>query len=114
MKMEFKPDKHMTQELSCYVCNISKYASETIDGKLCIIGKKKSNDKKLFTFEKLGSSYLLHSLLLLYEALDVHGNAIRPDEYDKTVTTSDLNKIMEWCTEHGLPFEDGYISCRRV
>ena len=106
MKMQIKPDAHPTQALACYVGNISEYQSETIDGKLYIVGTKQDDEKRLFTFEKLKSTVLLHSLLLLYESLDVHGSAIRPDAYDKKVTPSDIEKIIAWCVEYGLPFEE--------
>lgn len=106
MKMKIKPDSHPTQALACYVGNIAEYRAETIDGKLYIVGTKKDDEKNLFTFEQLKSTYLLHSLLLLYESLDVHGSAMRPDDYDKRVTQDDLQRIIDWCIEHGLPMEE--------
>lgn len=106
MKMEIKPDSHPTQALSCYVANIAEYRCETIDGKLYIIGTKRNEDKQLFTFEKLESTSLLHSLLLLYESLDVHGSAMGRAQYDKAVTQDDINRIIAWCVEHGMPLEE--------
>lgn len=106
MKMEIKPDSHPTQVLACYVGNITEYHSETIDGKLYIIATKRNDEKQLFTFEKLESTSLLHSLLLLYESLDVHGSAMRPERYDTEVTPNDIDRIIAWCVEHGLPFEE--------
>lgn len=112
MKMEIKPNTHPTQALGCYVYNLSEYCSETIDGKLYIVGTKQNDEKQLFTFEKLESTFLLHSLLLLYETLDIHGSAMRPDDYDKKVTPGDVDKIIAWCIEHGMPFEEtGDTSC---
>lgn len=109
MKMEIKPDSHPTQALSCYVANIAEYRCETIDGKRYIIGTKRNEDKQLFTFEKLESTSLLHSLLLLYESLDIHGSAMRPDKYDTQVTPGDTDRIIAWCVEHGLPFEENSL-----
>lgn len=106
MNMAIKPDAHTTQALSCYVANIAEYKSMTIDGKLYIVGTEKSKDKRLYTFEELKSTSLLHSLLLLYESLDIHGSSYRPEKYDTVVTEHDLNAIIEWCKEHGMPIED--------
>lgn len=107
MKMEIKPDTHPTQALGCYVYNISDFSQETFDGKLYIVGTQKKNvDKQLISFEKLKSTVLLHSLLVLYETLDIHGRSIRPDDYDKKVTQGDIDKIIAWCIEYGMPFEE--------
>ena len=106
MKMEIKPDSHPTQVLACYVGNISEYQSEMIDGKLYITGTKQDEEKQLFTFEKLKSTSLLHSLLLLYESLDIHGSAIRTDEYDRRITSDDIDRIIAWCVQFGMPFEE--------
>lgn len=106
MKMQIKPDAHPTQALACYVGNISEYCSETIDGKLYIVGTKKDDEKRLFTFEHMKSTELLYSLLVLYESLDVHGTVYPASEYDKKVTQDDLSRIIAWCIAHGLPFEE--------
>lgn len=100
------PGTHETLPLSCYVLHAAEYKTEIIDGKSYIIGTGKSDDRELCTFDTLASTTLLQSLLVLYESLDIHGGSMNLAEYEKKITPADIDKIIAWSVEHGLPFEE--------
>lgn len=94
-------DTHATQEFTCLTAWCGRYAAETYDGMLYLVGKEKKEDKKVITYEKVGQTNILNTLLRLYERLgdDLYGHIA------ERITDEHIELISEWCIRYGMPME---------
>lgn len=98
-------DNHATQEFSCLTAWFGRYAAETHDGILYLVGKERKEDKKVVTSEKIGLTNILNTLLRLYERLsdDLYGHVV------ERITEKDIKLIAEWCVRYGMPMESSEL-----
>jgi len=91
-------DNHATQEFSCLTAWCGRYAAETHDGILYLVGKERKEDKKVVTNEKIGLTNILNTLLRLYERLsdDLYGHVVeRITEKDIDYHTAMFEEIVK-------------------
>ncbi len=94
-------DTHLTQAFSCNTAWCGRYAAETHDGILYLVGKEQKDNQNIFTYEKIGQTNILNTLLCLYERLnaDLYGHV------PERITESDIELIAAWCVRYGMPME---------
>lgn len=98
-------DNHATQGFSCLTAWCGRYAAETYDGILYLVGKEQKEEKKVITNEKIGLTNILNTLLRLYERLsdDLYGHVV------ERITEKDIELIAEWSVRYGMPMESGEL-----
>ena len=92
------------QSLTCCASKFKTYTVEQIDGHLYTIGAGRIGDEKeTFKMDKMSSTTMLVSLLVLYEQLtpNLYGHV------EERITNLDESYIMNWCIANGTPLETG-------